>query len=147
MQPRTPAGRLVVAFGDVEKMQSLYAPQIAWFLPASLPYPRPIAGKDAVVSFNRAVWSVSYFADCSMRILDEVGDQGLSAVRFIYRARFRETGGPYENEYTLFARSGAHGITEVFEAMDSLAVLDQLGGEVPGAAFARFRQARANSSL
>jgi len=143
MSARTPAGRLVLAFGDVVAMQALYAPQIAWSLPASLPYPRPMTGKDAVVAFNRAVWADNYFPDCSVSILDEVGDDSLSAVRFVYRARMRATGGPYENEYTLFARSGPLGITEVFEAMDSLSVLDQIGGGRPGATFAKIQQERA----
>jgi ketosteroid isomerase-like protein len=142
MNPRTPAGRLVTAFGDVDAMQALYAPEIAWSLPASLPYPRPMTGKDAVVAFNRRVWTESYYPDCSATILDELGDESLSAVRFMYRARLRLTGGLYENEYTLFARCGPLGISEVFEAMDSLAILDQVGGEQPGATFARFREQR-----
>ena len=29
-EPRTPAGRLVTAFGDVEQMSRLYAPEIEW---------------------------------------------------------------------------------------------------------------------
>jgi ketosteroid isomerase-like protein len=140
--PRTPACRLVLAFGDVEATQALYAPDIAWSLPASLPYPRPMSGKDAVIAFNTGVWTDSYFPDCSVTILDEVGDDGSSAVRFVYRARLRRTGKLYENEYALFARSGPLGITEVFEAMDSLAILDQLAGAQPGATFTQFIQAR-----
>ena len=141
----TPAGRLVTAFGDIDAMQRLYAEDIEWSLPASLPWPRPIVGKAAVIAFNERTWTESYFPDCSVTIADEVGDERLSAVRFVYRARFRLTGKAYENEYTLFARSGPQGIREVFEAMDSLSILDQFDGHQPGATFARFSQERAPS--
>jgi hypothetical protein len=143
MSPQTPAGRLVLAFGNVDVMQALYAPHITWSLPASLPYPRPMTGKEAVVAFNNSVWTDSYFPDCSVTILDEVGDDSLSAVRFAYRARIRISGVLYHNEYTLFARSGPQGISEVFEAMDSLAIVDQISGGQPGATFARLREERA----
>ena len=138
MTARTPAARLVNAFGDVERMRALYDPDIEWSLPAGLPYPRPMKGIEAVVAFNTAVWSEHYFPDCTVHILDEVGDARLSAVRFIYRARFRSNGAAYENEYTLFARSSAGGIREVFEAMDTIAVLEQLNGQKVGETFARF---------
>src|SRR5690606_22689212 len=104
MVVKTPAGRLVSAFGDVEKMSALYAPEIEWNLSASLPYPRPMKGRDAVLAFNRSVWEEAYFPDCTVEILDELGDDNLSAVRFVYRGKFRASGLPYENEYTLFAR-------------------------------------------
>jgi hypothetical protein len=58
-------------------------------------------------------------------------------VRFIYRARFKPSGAPYENEYTLFARADEAGIREVFEAMDSLAILDQREGAPIGTTFAK----------
>ncbi|MEQ8268413.1 MAG: nuclear transport factor 2 family protein [Parvibaculum sp.] len=137
MTVTTPAGRLVRAFGDVEKMAALYAPGIDWSLSASLPYPRPMRGRDAVLAFNRSVWEEVYFPDCTVEILDEVGNDSLSAVRFIYRARHRATGRAYENEYTLFARAGAEGITEVFEALDTLAVFDQINGRPAGTSLAR----------
>jgi len=137
MTSRTPAGRLVSAFGDVEKMSALYAPEIAWSLSASLPYPRPMQGREAVLAFNRSVWEEVYFPDCTVEILDELGDERLSAVRFIYRATYRASGLPYENEYTLFARGGPEGISEVFEALDTLAIFDQMRGEEKGTAFAR----------
>ena len=145
MVASTPAGRLVTAFGDIDAMRRLYAEDIEWSLPASLPWPRPIVGKDAVIAFNESTWTESYFPDCSVTIVDEVGDENLSAVRFVYRARFRLSGQAYENEYTLFARSGPHGIREVFEAMDSLSILDQFDGHQPGTAFARFSQERVPS--
>jgi hypothetical protein len=106
MTVTTPAGRLVCAFGNVEKMSALYAPEIEWSLSASLPYPRPMKGREAVLAFNRSVWEEVYFPDCTVEILDELGDERLSAVRFIYRAKYRGSNLPYENEYTLFARGG-----------------------------------------
>ncbi|MDR3499741.1 MAG: nuclear transport factor 2 family protein [Parvibaculum sp.] len=137
MSSHTPAGKLVSAFGDVKAMSALYAPDIEWSLSASLPYPRPMKGFDAVVAFNTSVWSDSYFPDCEVTILDEIGDERSSAVRFIYRARSRASGTWYENEYTLFARGDAKGIREVFEALDTAAVLDQLGGGKVGDTFAK----------
>lgn len=137
MTVKTPAGHLVSAFGDVEKMSTLYAPEIEWSLSASLPYPRPMKGRDAVLAFNRSVWEEVYFPDCTVEILDELGDESLSAVRFIYRAKYRGSNLSYENEYTLFARGGPDGITQVFEALDTLAIFDQMQGAPKGAAFAR----------
>ncbi|MGV8996580.1 MAG: nuclear transport factor 2 family protein [Parvibaculaceae bacterium] len=133
----TPAGRLVRAFGDVDKMKAMYAPDIRWSLSASLPFPHPMKGFDAVVAFNTGVWSDTYFPDCTVEILDEIGNETLSAVRFIYNARYRASGGNYRNEYTLFARSGADGIREVFEALDTVAVLDQMSGGKVGDTFAK----------
>lgn len=133
----TPAGRLVSAFGNVEKMSALYAADIEWSLSASLPYPRPMKGREAVLAFNRSVWEEVYFPDCTVEILDELGNEKLSAVRFIYRATYRGSNLPYENEYTLFARGGPDGIAQVFEALDTLAIFDQMKGTPKGAAFAR----------
>ncbi|MDO8422783.1 MAG: nuclear transport factor 2 family protein [Parvibaculum sp.] len=134
----TPAGRLVSAFGDVDKMKAMYAPNIQWSLSASLPFPRPMQSFDAVVAFNTSVWNDTYFADCKVDILDEIGNEQLSAVRFIYSARYRSNGSPYVNEYTLFARCGADGIREVFEALDTAAVLDQMSGGKVGDTFTKF---------
>ena len=134
----TPAGRLVTAFGNVDKMKAMYAPDIQWSLSASLPFPRPMKGFDAVVAFNTGVWNDTYFPDCTVEILDEIGNDSLSAVRFIYSARYRASGGQYTNEYTLFARCGADGIREVFEALDTAAVLDQMSGGKTGDTFAKF---------
>lgn len=125
---QTIAGRLVRNFGNAAEMARLYAPGIEWSLPASLPFPVPMKGFDAVTAFNRSVWSDVYFEDCTVEILDEVGSAHASAVRFIYRARFRATGDPYENEYTLFARHDAQGITQVFESLD----LTRLASQAPG---------------
>ncbi len=117
-------------------MSRLYADAIEWSLPAALPFPRPMKGREAVIAFNAAVWADSYFPDCNVEILDEAGDDASSAVRFVYRARFRATGAAYENEYTLFARAGVDGITHVFEALDTIALIDFLKGHPVGTAFA-----------
>lgn len=114
----TPAGKLVRAFGDVEAMAAMYAPHVEWRLSPSLQVPE-MNGFDAVTAFNREVWTVHYRPDCSVEILDELGDDRLSAVRFIYRAHSKTADAPYENEYTVFVRSGPDGITEVFEGLDS----------------------------
>lgn len=143
MAATTPAGKLVEAFGDVPRMRALYADGIEWSLPASLPFPRPMKGIEAVGTFNAGVWTQSYFPDCSVEILDEAGDARQSAVRFIYRARFRATGAAYENEYTLFARGNEGGITHVFEAMDSLAIIDVLSGGKVGDTFQKVLAAQA----
>jgi len=97
-----------------------------------------MSGFDAVVAFNTGVWSDTYYPDCKVEILDEIGNDSLSAVRFIYNARYRSNGGQYSNEYTLFARCGADGIREVFEALDTAAVLDQMSGGKVGDTFKKF---------
>ncbi|BEU99383.1 nuclear transport factor 2 family protein [Novosphingobium olei] len=124
----TLAGQLVRNFGNPSAMAGLYAPDVEWSLPPSLPFPVPMKGIDAVSAFNRSVWGEVYYPDCSVEILDETGSATCSAVRFIYRARFRANDLPYENEYTLFARHGEQGITEVFESLD----LTRLAQQAPG---------------
>lgn len=124
MPAKTPAGKLVLAFGNVERMSSAYAPDIRWSLPASTPFPRPMVGRDAVIAFNNKVWGEVHQRDCEVEILDEVGDATASAVRFLYRAHVIGKEGVYENEYTVFVRSGPEGLYEVFEAFDTVAALD-----------------------
>jgi hypothetical protein len=131
---RTPAGKLVSAFGDVERMAALYAPGVEWsLLGEASPYPRPIKGREAVIAFNREVWTRHYRPDCSVEILDEVGDERASAVRFIYRAHMLAANRPYENEYTLFVRSGPDGVAEVFEGFDTARARDLVRGAAAGA--------------
>lgn len=136
MAAMTPAGKLVRAFGDVAAMRALYAPDVEWSLSGSLPFPRPMVGRDAVTAFNTEVWTVHYRPDCTVEILDEVGDERSSAVRFIYRAHSKLRDAPYENEYTVFVRSGPGGITHVFEALDTAIILDFLQGRPKGTSFA-----------
>jgi ketosteroid isomerase-like protein len=136
MAQNTPAGQLVRAFGNVAAMRALYAPDVEWSLSASLPFDRPMRGRDAVVAFNTAVWTVHFRPDCTVEILDEVGDAASSAVRFIYRAHSKIADKPYENEYTVFVRSGPTGISHVFEALDTALILEFLQGRPAGSSFA-----------
>ena len=136
MSDRTPAGKLVAAFGNPVEMSLLYSPDVQWSLSASLTqFPRPIDGKDAVVAFNESIWRDVYLPDCTTEILDEVGDDSSSAVRFIYRATFVRSGIAYENEYSLFARSGHDGIFAIFEGLDTAALLDAMTGQPVGSSF------------
>jgi ketosteroid isomerase-like protein len=138
MSARTPAGKLVTAFGDPAEMSMYYSPDVQWSLSASLAqFPRPIDGKDAVVAFNQLIWRDVYQPDCTIEILDEVGDDNSSAVRFIYRATFVRSGTAYENEYSLFARSGRDGIFAVFEGLDTAALLDAMTGRPIGSSFSQ----------
>jgi ketosteroid isomerase-like protein len=129
MTVKTPAGRLATSFGDVDRMAALYAPDVRWSLPASLPFARPTVGKEAIVTLHRQIWSEVYRPDVEVTILDEVGDDACSAVRFFYRAFANYVGRWYENEYTLFVRSGPEGVTEVFEAFDTTTTFDFYRGE------------------
>jgi SnoaL-like domain len=121
---RTPAGQLASAFGNPEKMVSLLAPGVRWTLPFSTPFPRPISGRDAVLETMTKIWTEIYRPDVEVEFLDEVGDDTASAVRFTYKAFALWLGRIYENEYTLFARSGPDGIVEVNEAFDTKRTLD-----------------------
>lgn len=136
---KTPAAQLVSAFGNIDAMTALYAPDVEWSLPASvITFPRPMVGREAVIAFNKDVWTNHYKPDCSVEILDEVGDAERSAVRFIYRAHSLLAGKTYENEYTVFVRSSPNGITHVFEALDTVVMLDFLMGRALGESFAPF---------
>jgi hypothetical protein len=134
-QPRTPAGRLVSAFGRPEEMAALYAPDITWSLPQGL-MQQPMVGIDAVRAFNQMVWTQSYRPDCEVQILDEVGDELSSAVRITYRAHMLMSDQVYENEYQLFVRSDSDGIHQVAERLDTVALLDALTGQPAGTTFA-----------
>lgn len=140
MSARTPAGKLVSAFGNPAAMALLYSPGIQWSLSASLTqFPRPIDGKDAVVAFNESIWRDVYRPDCETEILDKVGDDESSAVRFSYRAHLVRSRIDNENEYTLFARSGRDGIFAVFEGLDTAALLDAMTGQPVGSSFRQKR--------
>jgi hypothetical protein len=140
----TLARQLVEAFGDVPAMRALYAPHVKWSLPASIKaFPRPVIGLDAVVAFNEVIWKEYYKPDCTVEVLDDVGDERSSAVRFIYRAHYLPVGRLYENEYTVFVRSGPEGITEVNEGLDTVCMLDFLNGDELGSSFDKFNQAEA----
>ena len=132
MTSQTPAGKLVSAFGDPDTMRAMYAPHVEWSLSASLNLPRPMKGIEAVSAFNREVWTTHYRPDCVVTILDETGDGRVSAARFLYRAHSNVTGTIYENEYTIFVRSGPDGITEVFEGLDTALIMEFLTGRPIG---------------
>ena len=53
-------------------------------------------------------------------MLDELGDDDLGAVRFIYRATLRRAEAPRGLEYVIFARGRDGLLTEVFESLDTL---------------------------
>ncbi|WP_439815483.1 nuclear transport factor 2 family protein [Zavarzinia sp. CC-PAN008] len=122
MAATTLAGKLVEAFGDPQAMNALYADDVRWTLSASTgALAGPHVGRAAVVAFNTTIWTEFYFADgVTVEILDEVGNDRLSAVRFIYNARYKADNSPYSNEYTVFARHpDGRKITEVFEGLDT----------------------------
>ncbi len=131
MTGHTPAGKLASSFGDVDAMCALYAPDISWKISTSIGIP-PMIGRNAVIAFNRQVWTEHHRTDCIIEILDEAGDEAISAVRFLYRAWSHFIGDWYENEYTLFVRARPEGIFSVAEAMDSSANLDFLSGKPIG---------------
>ncbi|MFC3172832.1 nuclear transport factor 2 family protein [Novosphingobium bradum] len=128
MAARTLAGRLVSAFGDPEAMARFYAPEVRWHMESKGQWPDPIAGKEAVIAFNRDVWTIFYEPDCTVEILDEVEDEAGSAVRFAYRAFAKVPNQPYENEYSVFVRKGPQGITDVFERFDTTVVAQFYAG-------------------
>jgi ketosteroid isomerase-like protein len=118
----TPAGDLVRAFADVDRMDAMYADEIVWTLPASLgPAAGPHHGREAVVAFNRAVWGQYYSPEgVEVEVVEELRDGDRSAARFVYRATVLASGERYENHYTLFARSSGGRIVEVHEGLDTL---------------------------
>lgn len=125
----TLAGKLVERFGRPDEMKRLYASNIRWSLSRSLgKLAGPHEGFEAVLAFNRRIWEAVYFEDVEVEILDEIGDEGSSAVRFIYRATYRNNDAPYENIYTLFAHSRNGRIHEVFEDLDTLASINAYAG-------------------
>lgn len=128
MGVKTLAGRLATNFGDAEAMAQLYAPNIQWRLCASLPFARPMKGKEVVAEFNRVIWRDHFYPEVQVELLDEIGDDALSAARIDYSAKFRATDHLYTNEYTLFVRSAGGMITHVFEGLDTAAMVEQLQG-------------------
>ena len=127
----TPARQLAERFGNPSAMRALYAPDVSWEISASLGMPQ-LDGIDAVCAFNDQVWTEHHRRDCTVTILDEVGDKAISAVRFIYRAWSLFAADWYENEYTLFVHAGDAGITRIHEAFDTSATVDFLAGRPPG---------------
>ena len=132
--PPTPARRLVEAFGDCDAMASMYAEDVTWRLNHSLApnIAGPHAGKAAVVGFNDAVFNKIYSpGELRVEILDEIGDEASSVVRFNIRARSRR-GHSYDVEYVLFAKTEKGAIYEVVELLDTHASIEQHAGNAVG---------------
>ena len=82
---RTPARRLVEAFGDCEALAAMYTEDVTWRLNYSLPHniAGPHIGKAAVMAFNDAVFNKIYDGtQMRVDIHDEIGDETSSVVRF-----------------------------------------------------------------
>ena len=130
----TPARRLVEAFGDVEAMAALYDPAVTWRLSYSLApnIAGPHVGADAVVAFNRAVFTKFYEpGSVTVDIHDEIGDEPASFVRFDFHATSRR-GHRYDVEYGLSARTRDGRIIEVVELLDTYASNEQHNGNRVG---------------
>ena len=130
----TPARQLVEAFGDLEAMAALYTDDIVWRLSHSLPpnITGPHVGIEAVTGFNRAVFEIFYDpASVVIDILDEIGDDALSVVRFDMHAQ-TSRGHSYAVEYALFAKTTDGLIHEVVELLDTQASTAQHQGQPVG---------------
>jgi ketosteroid isomerase-like protein len=134
MSARTPARRLVEAFGDCEQMALMYTDDVLWRLNHSLApnIAGPHVGKDAVTGFNQAVFGKFYEAgSVTVDIHDEVGDEASSVVRFDFHA-LSTRGHSYDVEYVLFTKTRAGQIYEVIELLDTLASNEQHQGNSVG---------------
>ena len=130
----TPARSLVEAFGDLDALANMYTIDVTWRLNHSLAQniAGPHVGKDAVCAFNEAVFTKFYEpGSVTVDILDEIGDESSSVVRFVFRAMSRR-GNPYNVEYVLFAKTTDGLVHEVVELLDSLASNEQHQGNAVG---------------
>jgi len=130
MKLSTPARRLVEAFGNCKLMASMYADDVVWRLNYSLApnVAGPHKGKEAVISFNEAVFGKFYEAgSVSIDVHDEIGDDASSVVRFDFHAHSTR-GHAYDVEYVLFAKTRQGLIYEVVELLDTLASNEQHRG-------------------
>ncbi len=131
---RTPARRIVEAFGDCEALVAMYTDDVVWRLNSSLApnIAGPHVGKAAVGAFNLAVFTKFYEpGSVSVDIHEELGDEVASVVRFDFHARTRK-GLSYDVEYVLFARTRDGQVCDVVEIMDSLASNEQHAGRLVG---------------
>lgn len=130
----TPARSLVEAFGDLAALANMYTTDITWRLNHSLApnIAGPHVGKEAVCAFNEAVFTKFYEpGSVTVEILDEIGDETSSVVRFVFRAMSRR-GNPYNVEYVLFAKTTGGLVHEVIELLDSHASNEQHQGNAVG---------------
>ena len=134
MVTKTPARRVVEAFGDCEALSEMYTDDVTWRLNYSLPdnIAGPHVGKAAVRAFNDAVFNKIYDgAKMRVDIKDELGDEGSSVVRFNIHAESRR-GHSYDVEYVLFAKTRDGLVCEVVELLDTLASTEQHQGNPVG---------------
>ncbi len=130
----TPARRLVEAFDDCPALAAMYTEDVTWRLNYSLPpnIAGPHVGKDAVCGFNEAVFTKFYEpGSVTVEILDEIGDEASSVVRFVFRA-VTGSGDSYGVEYVLFAKTTDGLIHEVVELLDTHATIEQHQGNAVG---------------
>ncbi len=78
--------------------------------------------------FNERLGSL-YPPELEIEVLDELGDDDLGAVRFIYRATLRRAEAPRGLEYVIFARGRDGLLTEVFESLDTLGPANLFAGQ------------------
>ena len=131
---RTPARRLVEAFGDCDTMATMYTDDVTWRLNHSLApnIAGPHVGKEAVMGFNNAVFTKFYEpGSVTVDILDEIGDEDSSVVRFVFHAHSRRDHS-YDVEYVLFAKTTQGQIHEVVELLDTHASNEQHAGNAVG---------------
>lgn len=131
---RTPARAVVEAFGDCAALAALYRDDVTWRLNRSLApnIAGPHVGRAAVCGFNEAVFTKFYEpGSVSVEVLDELGDEASSVVRFNFRATSRR-GHPYAVEYVLFAKTVDGKVSEVIELLDTHASNEQHQGNALG---------------
>ena len=130
----TPARRVVDAFGNCEALAAMYTDDVVWRLSASLApnIAGPHVGKDAVVAFNTAVFTKFYEpGSVVVNVLDELGDEESSVVRFDFHATSRR-GHSYDVEYVLFVKSRTGKVCDVVELLETHASNDQHAGRPVG---------------
>lgn len=134
MSSTTPARAVVEAFGDCDALAAMYTDDVTWRLNRSLApnIAGPHVGKAAVTGFNQAVFTKFYEpGSVRVEILDELGDEASSVVRFNFRALSRR-GHPYAVEYVLFAKTRDGKVCEVIELLDTHASNEQHQGNAVG---------------
>ncbi len=130
----TPARRIVEALGDCDTLATMYTDDVTWRLNHSLPpnIAGPHVGKEAVLGFNSAVFNKFYEpGSMTVDVLDEIGDEASSVVRFNIHAMSRR-GNSYDVEYVLFAKTTGGMVHEVVELLDTHASYEQHQGNAVG---------------
>lgn len=112
------AANLVNALGDLRALEVLYATDVVMSLPTSL-VAEPIKGRDSVMAMHTRIWSEVFYPEVEAEILDNLSVGTLSAARFRFHARFRTSGKPYKNEYSVFVHARGDKIAKVYEGADT----------------------------